>query len=85
MTCSKTDRYSVKSSPILGFAKTGMPPKYYLICWNDSSHLADHARFFPISKAWKNGQHLSIDLEMNRLSATIIPISFWISLTVFRD
>ena len=28
--CLETDRYNIKSSPTLGLANTGMPPKYYL-------------------------------------------------------
>ena len=54
--------------------------KYYLSSWNAMTHSSDHSNSFHLHSRRKKGLHLSVDLDINRFKAAIIPVSFCTSL-----
>ena len=73
-------KYSCRLSPSLDGLKRGGLLKYLFNYWNAVSHSSVHTN--ACFNVLKKGRHLSIALETNLLMATILPVSFWISLTV---
>ena len=62
----------------------GRDVKYFFRSSKDYQYSSDHKRFFACLKILKKGKYLSADLEMNWLSAAILPVSCCISFLELR-
>ena len=79
---SDTASYTYNTSSRSGFDSRDGLAKYVFNPWKASSHLPSQLILpLPLS-AWKNGRHLSVDLDTNRERVATIPVSLWTSLTV---
>ena len=80
MACSVVARYRIKLSPASGLDRIGGVDMCFFIAYNAASHSSVHSNFlFPRSKL-KKGTNLSVDFEMNLLSAAILPVRLCTSL-----
>ena len=67
----------VRSSPLEGLTKIGGELKYVFSVENASSHWASQWKAF--FKTWKNGWHLSLDLDTKELFSHSNVESLWCS------
>ena len=70
-------RYRV--SPTFGFVSSDGEVRYFFRSLKDYRYSSDHMKSFDYLKVLKKDKHLSVDLKMNRLSATILSLSCCIS------
>ena len=78
-----TAKYSYNSSPITNGLNNDGCFKYSFNFIRASSHLLVHWKAF--HKTLKNGNQLSITIEMNLFKATTFPVKLYTSFIVFED
>ena len=70
-----TARYRYRGFPSTGWLRSGGLIKYAFNSWKAFSHSGFHKKAF--FRKLKKRMHLSVDQEMNRFNATILPVSYW--------
>ena len=78
----EADKYRYNCSCGCGIDMREGLPRYSLRLVKALSHSSVHLNCLAPFKAWKKGWHLSEHLEMKRLNAATIPVSFCISFIV---
>ena len=81
-----TDKYRNKGSPGTGLLSNGVVAKYSFRAVKACSHsIVQPSNLFPVLSILKSGAQRSVDLDMNRERAMILPLRLWMSLKVFGD
>ena len=78
-TLSDVARYKYKGSPSIDFMSNRGVIKYFFSSSKDHRHSSIHEKSLDCYRVLKKERHLSTDLEMNRLSTMILPLSCCIS------
>ena len=75
ITDGDTAKYKYRTSLSFGWLKRGRLTKYAFKSWKALSYSGlQQKAFFNILK---NMRHLSVEREMNRFNATILPVNYW--------